>query len=319
MKKKIFVFSLMLLVVFLFPLSATATKPGNDTNPNGFPPGTHFNLNIHGKKASFTCPAPEYYLRVTVDGNNDGDLGNLVKVCDLEDTCVQTDTQAFGGSMFIPESGSRVTVYVESGKKGPKSAPATTVLEVTDWCSGFGDDTAVRFRLPANEDGYDVYARILAKPTDNPSMTFIDPGLSYAEDETEIEGEMVLIGRLYNGSFETPSEGFTFIRSKGKSTAQDITGLFTWTGYVYYNTDPGSATPTDFCAIDTNANGIIDAGDEAYLKEADVPCEEGYTQVTLYGVYHDSEWVFNIADFVEMFYGIDNKDSKLVQVRFYPR
>lgn len=40
---------------------------------------------------------------------------------------------------------------------------------------------------------------------------------------------------------------------------------------------------------------------------------------TLYCSSHIAEWVFNITDFVEMFYGISNSGLKLVQVRFYPR
>ena len=38
---------------------AWAVKPGQAVNPNGFPSGEHFNLNIHGKKLDFNCPEPD--------------------------------------------------------------------------------------------------------------------------------------------------------------------------------------------------------------------------------------------------------------------
>ena len=67
-------------------------------------------------------------MKVTVDANGDGDIGTLVEVCDLNDTCELTNIQLYDNSIFIPESGNKVQVYVESGKKGPKSAPATTFI-----------------------------------------------------------------------------------------------------------------------------------------------------------------------------------------------
>lgn len=316
MKTKLCIFSfLAIFIIFSVPVSV----PGADVNPNGFPSGPHFNLNIHGKKAVFTCPPPEYYLRVTADNNDDGDFNALVKVCDpgaeniSPDVCEQTNIQAYGNSIFIPETGNRVQVFVESGKKGPKSAPATAELEVTDWCSGFGDDAEVRFRIPKNDAGYDVYARILAKPTDNPSMTFTDPGLVYAEDE---DGDLIWFGVLTGSGFQTPDGGFVFTRLKGKSPAQDITGLFQWSGDLCYATDAEGRTDTLFCASDLDGDGQYD---DAYYPLPTDGCLEGDAPVTLYCASYSSDWVFNIADFVEMFYGIDNDRSKLVQVRFYPR
>jgi len=45
---------------------ALAVKPGEDVNPNGFPNGDHYNLNIIGKKDGFNCPEQE----VDEDGNS---------------------------------------------------------------------------------------------------------------------------------------------------------------------------------------------------------------------------------------------------------
>jgi hypothetical protein len=309
MKTKFGIFSfLVMFIIFSVPVSV----PGAETNPNGFPSGPHFNLNIHGKQAGFSCPQPEYYVRVTVDANNDGDLNSLVKVCDLGDTCEPTVTQIYGNSIFIPESGKGVQVNVESGKKGPKSAPSAAELQVTDWCSGFGDDAEVRFRLPANEAGYDVYARILAKPTDNPSMTFSDPGLVYAEDE---DGALVWVGLLTGSGFQASGTPFTFTRYKGKSPAQDITGLFQWSGDLCYTQPAEGRTETPFCV-----SGPDSLGQYSYYPPDDAGlCLASGTPILLYCTAYASDWVFNIADFVEMFYGIDNNLAKLVQVRFYPR
>lgn len=323
MKTKLSIFCfLVIFVIFSVPVSV----PGAETNPNGFPSGPHFNLNIHGKKADSTCPPKEYYLRVTADNNSDGDLNALVKVCDPgsvdpyypPDVCEPTTIQAYGNSIFIPlvTDPDKIAVYVESGKKGPKSAPDTEELEVTDWCSGFGDDAEVRFRIPKNDAGYDVYVRALAKPTDNPSMTFSDPGLVYAEDE---DGGLVIVGYFDSSGFLTYDGPYTITRSKGKSTAQNITDLFTWSGDLCYTTTTGTdgRAATDFCWIDSNLNGARDQGDE-YYEPTEETCPAGGEIVTLYCATYD-DWVFNIADFVEMFYKTENDNSRLVQFRFYPR
>jgi hypothetical protein len=297
----------MTVMVFISTGAFAATP-----TPNGFRSGPHFNLNIHGKQANFTCPLPEYYVQVTADNNGDGDLGTLVKVCDEGDGCEPTTIQAYGNSIFIPETAGadKVRVYVESGKKGPKSAPTTAELQVTDWCAGFGGgDNEVRFRLPSNEAGYDVYARILAKPTDNPSMTFSDPGLVYAQDD---DGLLVWFGILTNGGFQTATE--TFTRYTGKSTAREITGLFQWTGDVCYTVDAADRTDTPFCQHYDAISSTY-----TYYPVPSGGCSDGDVSVTLFCSLIDNQWVFNIADFVEMFYDITNNGSKLVQVRFYPR
>lgn len=304
MKTKLGFCSLLFIVFFL---SVPVYVSGAETNPNGFPSGPHFNLNIHGKSANFTCPAPEYF--VTADVNLDGDLGTIVNACDQVDTCIQV----YGNSIFVPETtgADKVKVYVESGKKGPKGVTITE-LQVTDWCGGFGGgDSEVKFLLPANAAGYDVYARILAKPTNNPTMTFSDPGLVYAEDQ---DGELVWVGYLGSDGFQAAGLPFTFTRSKGKSTARDITGLFQWTGEVCYTTDAQGGDATDFCKVGPDINGNY-----SYYPAVEGACPSGGLLTSLYCVSHDAEWVFNIADFVEMFYNITNNYSKLVQVRFYPR
>ncbi len=141
-----------LIFVAAAPMTAQAAKPVDSAGVpfgNGFPSGAHFNLNMIGKKANFTCPAPEF----------DPD----------------TNEQLYGNVIFIPrEQGTDpINILVESGNKGPKGAVDTNTLEVPDWCTesfadsggpGMGDPAI--FRLPANGAGYAVYARITGKPGD---------------------------------------------------------------------------------------------------------------------------------------------------------
>ena len=74
---------------------------------------------------------------------------------------------------------------MESGLKGPKSAPATTDLQVTDWCSQQFDGDAASLRLPKDPEGYAVYGRILGKPgaDGGPTFDFVSRNLMLVHDE----------------------------------------------------------------------------------------------------------------------------------------
>ncbi len=47
--------------------------------------------------------------------------------------------------------------------------------------------------------------------------------------------------------------------------------------------------------------------------------DAGYELVPIWCTYYDEEWVFNIADFVEYLWDVNNTGVKLLQVRFYPK
>jgi hypothetical protein len=276
----------MFLLLSLVVTPASATKPGEEVNPNGFPSGEHHNLNIIGKKADFTCPEQEY-----------DELGNPI----------------YGNVIFVPENGQGIEIFMQSGK-GKKAADIPT-LQVIDPCSVFDGNEAV-LQLPKHEAGYDVYARALAKPTDNPEMT-VTPGLFEVLDEDGYD--LIYLGLVTSNGFETPFE--TFIRKKGKSKAVEITGLFEWTGEVCYFTDgycdPGGCDSiTDLCCTDADMDGIYEG---CVPKELDVDCPEGTVQVTAFCNSYTAEWVFNIGDFVTYLWDIQNNGLKLLQVRFYPR
>jgi hypothetical protein len=226
--KQTFILIVTMIVLVSFGLTAHAAKPvDKDGVPfgNGFPSGSHFNLNIIGKKDAFSCPPPEF-----VDG-----------------------MQIYGNVIFIPrEQGSDpITILMESGKKGPKGAQNTSVLQVTDWCTeSFPDydqnkgDSGV-LRLPQHDGGYAVYARITGKPKEYGDPTVeIAPGLAYVEDETG--NDLILLGLVdRSGTSTFSSDGITLTRTstdstvsgKGVQKATNLTSLFEWSGEVCYVQD----------------------------------------------------------------------------------
>jgi len=258
-----------------------------NVNPNGFPSGEHFNLNINGKKDAFSCPDVEL-----------DEFGNPV----------------YGNVVYVPETGEGIKIYMESGKG--KKAAAVSELQVTDPCSGFDGDGAV-LKLPKNEAGYRVYARALAKPTDNPDIT-ISPELVAVEDESG--NDLVYLGLVTDNGFETPTVSFS--RKKGKSKAVDISGLFAWSGSVCYFSEPdgGYQSTLDLCCLDADFDGVWEECVEPAVDPLTdlAGCGEGYATMTAFCSEYTDEWVFNVGDFVTYLWNASNNGVKLLQVRFYP-
>jgi hypothetical protein len=273
-------------LIFLLISPVYATKPGELVNPNGFPAGEHFNLNIIAKGYDFSCPTLEY------DEYGDPIYGNVI---------------------FIPEYPMyEVKILMESGRKGPKSSPTATELEVTDTCTGFDPNDSATLRLPKNDNGYAVYARALAKPSKDPddprTIEIFDPELVTVEDE--YGNDLLYLGLVTDNGFQTTYAEFS--RKPGKSKAVDISGLFKWTGTVCYLNPLDSMTDPNHCCVDLDFDGIYDectpVTDPSLCEGTLVYCEN-YTNT----------WVFNIADFVDYLWNIDNSGVKLLQVRFYPQ
>lgn len=270
---------------------------GENLNGNGFPSGPHYNLNIIGKKDGFTCPPPEYY-----DG-----------------------TQIYGNVIFVPEVTKDdpslqdpVQIIFQSGLKGPKSAPTITELQVRDWCTGFLGTGSATILLPKNDAGYDVYARALAKPTDYPNIT-IYPSLDWVQDE--LGNDLYYLGSL--GSFQFFDWDTNTLYRPKKSKGLDITPIFEFTGEVCYLTIPPDSTYTEkaLCGLDTTVppDGVYEEIIPANSVEfPETGCPVGYVPLTGYCKLYDSTWVFNIGDFVQYLWGLDNNGVKLLQIRFYP-
>jgi hypothetical protein len=298
----------------------SATKPGEDVNPNGFPSGPHYNLNIIGKKDTFTCPEQEYYLRVTTCIHDP--VHDLVKECPDGDTCEQTEIPIYGNVVFVPQSGEDIQILMESGRKngnGKKNEALPDTLQVIDPCTAAFDNDPAVVQIPKGDHW--VYARALATPGDDVGMV-ITPGLVGAEDE--YGNALIYMGILAeDGTFQTPYKSFE--RPKGKpNSAADITGLFQWTGTVCYLDpsdvpDGGVYYDHEVCAIDEDGDGYYDSYVEAdWVTYIETGCPEGYDRITVYCHEYTDEWVFNIGDFVTYLWSLDNNGLKLLNVRLYP-
>jgi hypothetical protein len=276
----------VIFVTCAFAMPAFAVKPEQELNPNGFPSGAHYTLNIHGKKLDFQCPEP------VLEENGDATLGS---------------------NIFIPEDGQGIQIIMESGAAKGKRATTITDFGVTDACTADFDGDAAVLQLPPKDKGYRVYARPLAKPTGEPSLEVL-PELLAAEDE--FGNDLIFLGLVTDNGFETGSE--TFTRRKGKSKAVDITGLFEWSGDVcYFDTslcDPvENCTQSTVCCTDVDPDGVY----ESCEPQVDEICSSG-TPTDVFCKTFTAEWVFSIADFVRYLWDAENKGLKLLNVRFYP-
>jgi hypothetical protein len=359
----------IVLLSCIFSLSnVNAGKPtDSDGNfiGNGYPSGPHFNLNIHGKKDGFKCPDPTYYEQVEVDVFDDpfDEIygGELVKSCPDGYTCSPTNLQYFGNVINLPRDGSDVQIYVESGRKGPKSSPNTVTLEVTDWCTKPFDSDAASFRLPANADGYAVFSRVTGRPVEDQYFEVFGRDLTVVEVECQ-EGDtncpnggvydLLLLGVVTDDGIFTKvgNEDGNFERvddndgrgGKGSKNATDVTGMFEFNGqvcYVYAN-DPACSgdnvcTTTNYCCpIDEYTlanNGACEEKETADFWNSDLttydcgvhdgdPVGTVWIDQTFYC--HDytdeNKWIFNVADFVEVLFGVRNNETYNIKLRFYP-
>ena len=282
--------------------------------PNGFPAGPHFNLNIHGKKDGYMC------------NNTSG-----------------------GGSVFVDEYGPATIQYVTNKKS------SVTSLTVLDSCA-VNNGTAI-VQLPYAADGYFVFGRILGKPNHgkngNASSVILYPNVviqacndngtntSAFANLTSCDDSLLALGLIIGSNLYT-AENETYVRfdplvtkGKGKSTATDITDLFTYVGWVVHpdlDISGPNGTPDgviDEYDVPANAtNTTLYPGIELCNEEplANVTVEEwlcyqsGLTppMAWYYGP-EDGMWTFNIADLVVTEQGLVNDGTKLLQIRFYPK
>lgn len=293
MRKATFFTSLFALAALMAFSPAHAGKPSAVIDiSNGFPSGKHFNLNIIAKNPdTFECSLAD-------------DGGNVI---------------------FVPEYGGHFNIYMESGKKGPKSDPDILDLQVIDRCAGFSEGDNAVLRLPKNEGGYMVYARVLAKPSkvdETREFTVYQPELAHVWDEQG--NDLLALGLVTENGIQTPE---VFERTTGKSKAVNITGLFEFAGTVCYLVEPEGFDPSldeffykccGLIDLDVPPDGIYDdnTGCASPYDDNTIWCDGVETYCQSYAT--DPQWIFNIADFVDLLWGIDSNGGKLLQIRFYP-
>jgi hypothetical protein len=256
--KKIIQVNILLTFILTLVSVTHAGKPrdeGGNFLGNGFPSGPHYNLNIIFKKSQFTCPDQEYLCP-------DGERVTDCSLC--SDAVTGPCTPIYGGVIFAPQEPGYdpVTILMESGKKGPKGNPDATSLEVTDSCTETIDGGPAAFRLPANDKGYAVYARITGDPKQNPQFDLTNPGLHYVIDENG--NELLWLGFVTTNAYGPDGQVLSRYDSGGKGkkvrNATDITAFFMWMGSVCYfdATDyctGDDCTTLEYCCLDVDENG----------------------------------------------------------------
>lgn len=279
--------------------------PGNiwDVLPDELT-GDHYTLNIHGKKTDFN----------------------------KQDCIVEPDpyTGEYSNNIFIPseKTEAAIQILMESGNAKGKWASENNVYGVRDSCTAEFDGNEARLVLPANQKGYFVTARVLGKPTDDPSLTINNGQLKWVKDEAG--NDLLVLGLVDETGFETPE--VTMTRTSGKVKAVDISGLFRWSGDVcYFDTtnycyDGLTYVCADetLCCIDYEPDGIYDNCVDASTDDGGITyyCGVGFEDYSLVNVgcyYHEQEWVFNIADYVGVMWDAYPEGGfKLANIRFYP-
>jgi hypothetical protein len=327
MKKSIKPLWLAMILLVFSASPGMASKPGQDVNPNGFPSGFHYNLNIHAKNANFVCDySRDEFGQVT--------YGNVINVPD-----------------YTPNG----EIKMLSGKG--KKAEQFTELLVTDPCAGFPDDrnltnySYATLQLPKNELGYDVYARPLGKPskgTVERNITIVPELSQVIMEEMDADGnpivdvngnpvttELIYLGLVTDRGFYTPTKSLE--RSGKKSVAVPLTGLFLWSGDVCYFDSTGycngDCTSREICcasetqiidgiAVELYTNcedATPDMLGEMTCRDVDLASGElPLFPVTVDCKTYEDHWVFNIADLVEYIWQVDS-NVKQFNVRFYPR
>jgi hypothetical protein len=296
-------------VALLAQTPALAGKPirAGEYLGNGFPSGPHENLILNGKKTdgSFTCPE---------EGSEGGNV------------------------IFMPREGNGEQILISSGRKGPKLATDITGLVVTDACTNTLDGDPAEFQLEANEYGYAMYAVVHGKPiTDSDPAEFqiLSSELNLVEDE--YGNNLMFLGLIIDGSVYTCGPGpdcETLTRydsggkGKGSKKATEITHVFEFSGTVCYLNDAETycgltldgCTEVALCCTDsTPEDGVVTQpySDCQSLADFSGECPADYIDVSAYCKTYEDEWVFNIADFVDLIWNFNNS-SYNVQIRAYP-
>jgi len=321
----IVIVSVLAVAALVFGASiAMAAKPphageGNQLipRPNGFPAGSHFNLNIHGKKAGFAC----------------------------------NETPG-GGSVFVDEYGPATIQYVSNRKSSVTELTVLDPCAVNDGTAKVqlpyeADGYYVFGRIlgkPNNgKDCTDptcpskiiLYPNVAIQACNDTGYNTTAFGDLTACDDPLLALGLIIQDQVYLAENETYTRFEPEVtKGKGKSKATDITALFTYVGWIVHPDldvwpvgDPdGQITQEDVPAdaYNTTLYPGMELCNEEPLETVTVEewlCyNAGLTPpMAWYFSPEDGMWIFNIADLVVTEQGLVNDGTKLLQIRFYPK
>jgi len=327
--------------------TASAAKPVKVVEwSNGFPSGPHYNLNIHGKKANYTCDSepgggsifvPEYgSSEIQFIQNKKSSISELT----VHDKCAE----AFDGDaaqIQLPKG--KYQIYARILAKPRKTDEPREVSffpKLIEAC----DDTTV----------YDLDGDGDVDVNDLPLVDIDGDGVVDALDDHDLNGDGVvdqldvdiwtstfgdliectdstLIGLgMVNGTDAFTQDGQSLERTRGKSKAVNVTEMFMYSGIVFDTSLDqdldGDIDLDDLLLTDMNGDGVVDALDDHDLNNDGIvdaiDFELWIDTLVAAGLVldyrRDPIWVFDLADLVVYGWDYENNGSKLVQVRFYP-
>lgn len=229
----------MALLLALSAATVYAAKPAATAEwSNGFPSGEHWNLNIHGKKAGFSC---------------DGSAG--------------------GGSVFVPEYGAAQIDIVQNRRSAVENLTVHDACGGFDGDSALVQLPAGEYQVyarilakPAKADETRqvvFYPKLVEACNDSGTANFTD---AVGCAESFLLGTGIVTA---GGAFDLEQQ--ELIRTSGKSKAIDVTSLFQWTGYACdqsFDTDGDGAITIADLPGDLNGDGLVDDADLALYLAA---------------------------------------------------
>jgi hypothetical protein len=314
--------------------TAVAGKPENIVKwSNGFPSGPHFNLNIHGKDAYYTCDSEPGGASVFVPEYGDSEIQLIQnKKSSISELTVHDKCALDDGVVKVQLPKGHYQVYARILAKPKKAGEPREVSFYPELIEACNDNTV----YDPNGDGVvdvndlywlDINGDGVVDEFDNPDLNG-DGVVDQLDVDiwTSTFGDMIsctdstLIGLgIVTGTDAFTQDGQSLERTKGKSKAVNITDMLMYSGIVFDTSlDWDGDGDLDFVDYVNTVN--IDQNLDGYVTEVDF--EMWIDELELAGLVLDYRadpiWVFELADLVVYGWDYKNNGSKLVQIRFYP-